>query len=426
MGRCEGCKRGRDTDMIREKLWFQEPISTAMDILTIFVSYVFAVYIRYEVMESKPGIDTLSAPYLLIALAYGAIIASLLGYVRRTRGTGKGSGLGYGLFAINAVGCLFLLAFLYTIGELYFSRWALVLFWLISSALLILKDMALTAAFTRKQRHLSREKRVVVIGSGRNCGDYIRAVGFDAACDFSIVGYVGERSHTFFDCRFEQSGDEQEDEDAGWLGGYTDAETILERRAPDEVVFALEGGEMDVLDRLQPIVRKLGIKASMVPDFGRHIPANAVMRNIDGMKVIDLCEGQEKRESGIFGLGLTLSSVFLILMLVIKRFSIGNMGRFYLYEAYRCFIFAMAGSFLFFNVRKALEGKRFGSTAAALIAILAGTAAIFLYEAAYTRGEGFSRDIGYDLKMTLAAIAACWAMKAAVDHIAKDDHLIMM
>lgn len=402
--------------MVRDRLRFQGFISTVADVLAAFVSYVLAVYIRYHILESKPGLNTLSIPYLLIALAYSVIIASILGYVRQSGG--QGSGMEYGLFAINAVGCLFLLAFLYTIGEQYFSRWALVLFWLISSALLFLKDIVLTLAFKKRQRAVSRKTRVVVIGSGRNCSDYIRAAGYEDSCDFTIVGYIGEKSRMFFGCRFEKDG--------GWLGRYSEAEAVLERAMPDEVVFAPEDGELGILEKLLPVVRKLGIRACLVPGFGRYIPEHAAVRRIDGLKVIDLEEGQEKTASGIYGLGLTLSVVFLILMLIIKRFHIGNVGSFGPYEAYRCFIFAVAGYFLFFCLKGLLKDRRHGNTAAAMGTALAGTATILLYEAAYTQGVKFARDAGFDLKMTLAVIAVCWAVSAIVEHMSKDDYSILM
>lgn len=142
-------------DMIREKIKFQKLINMTTDVLAIFISYVIAVYVRYEIMESQPGLNTLSAPYLLIALSYSFIVASVLSFVRSQKETDKRNYEQYGLFSINAIGCLFLLAFLYTIGELYFSRWALVLFWLVSSAMLVIKNVFLTELFAGKTREIS-------------------------------------------------------------------------------------------------------------------------------------------------------------------------------------------------------------------------------------------------------------------------------
>ena len=273
--------------MVRERIKFQGLISMVTDIAVIFASYVIAVYIRYEVMESQPGLNTLSAPYLLIALAYSFIVANVLGFARSQKKDGPGDYGQCGLFSINAIGCLLLLAFLYTVGELYFSRWALVLFWLISSVLLFLKNISLEAFFGRKARELSKNHRVVVIGSGENCSSYIRAVDFDRTCDLNIVGYIGRRPDIFFDHDFEYGGSGEEDEE-GWLGGYTEAEGILNRFSPDEVVFALEDDEMGILDELLPAVKKMGIKASLVPSFGRHLPADAVINHRDGISIIDL------------------------------------------------------------------------------------------------------------------------------------------
>ena len=41
--------------------------------IVIFVSYIIAVFIRYRILDSKPGVAALSVPYLMVALIYRAV-----------------------------------------------------------------------------------------------------------------------------------------------------------------------------------------------------------------------------------------------------------------------------------------------------------------------------------------------------------------
>lgn len=414
--------------MIREKVRFQEIISVVTDVLTIFISYVLAVYIRYEIMDSQPGLNTLSAPYLLIAMAYSIIIASILQYVRKSRER-KPAGGEYGLFSINAIGCLFLLAFFYIIGELDFSRWALVIFWLISSFLLILKSILLTVIFDKKQLELTGKMRILLVGGGEVTRTYINSVCWDTACDFHILGYVGDKTGIFFDYDFEGTGKNaeargkmtlQDIASAGWLGNYEDLENVLQKTMPDEVVFTLEDAELGRLSELLVIARKSNVKVSMVPSFGRYIPENAAIHKIDEIKVIDLCGGRKEAANDMHKLGLTLSVVFLMLMLIIKQFKIGNLESFRMYEDYRSFIFAMTGFFVY-NSMRIDRVRKYGSTLKAALTVLISAVIIGGFEVVYSQGVELMQNIGQDLLMTVIVIGICWCVRIAADFISRDD-----
>lgn len=410
--------------MIREKVKFQELISVVTDALTVFISYVLAVYIRYEIMDSNPGLDTLSAPYLLIAAAYSIIIASVLSFIRQSREAKTGEYSDYGLFSTNAIGCLVLLAFLYIIGELYFSRWALILFWLISSVFLIFKSMFMTRMFDKKQFELTKNIRVVVVGSGDLTRDYINSICWDSASGFNIVGYVGDKSNIFFDYDFDSADGVEDVSLKGWLGDYADFESIIKKVNPNEVVFALEDKELVRLPELISIAKKYDLKAAMVPSFNKYIPSDAVIRRIDEIKVIDFCPpDMEDSSNGIYNLGLTLSAVVLTLMLVIKMFKIGNLKSFGIYETYRNFLFAMAGFFLFCSLKTVFKEKKYANIIRAMVSFVISTVVIIIYELFYPDGVKLMSNIMSDLKMTSIVIVICWIAKEIADYVSKDDSL---
>jgi len=403
--------------MIRERLKYQNAIHVITDVMTILLSYILAVFIRYEIMSSKPGLDTLSAPYLLIALLYSLILASVFRFIRGTKGRTGGYD-GIELLSINAIGCLFLLAFFYTIGEYYFSRLALIMFWLISSAMLEIKRILLSAVFEKRYRKLTSNVKVLLVGGGAVTDQYIRSIGWDEACEFNIIGYVGKQYGIFFDYPFHEETEAGNLISQGWLGGFDDFEDVLEKEKPDEVVFAVEDEELYQLKELIPIARARQMKISIVPSFNQYIPRHAVIRRIDDISIVDLADGEEESTSGIYCVGLTLTGILLLMMLIIKRFHVGNLDSFVMYENYRCFIFSVAAFFVFqcLGVRKTKNPMT--------AAVITGTVSflfIVVYERIYTEGVGLVQNTLTDVKMTMAIVVLVWILKSIMGVISSDD-----
>lgn len=139
---------------MRERQWispFLDVACYASDFVAIMLSYVIAVVLRYRVMENDLGINALSWPYLITVMMYSFVMASVLQLMNGANGA-SGIGRKYRyrtdytsyLYVITAqlIGCPGLLSFFYVANAIYFSRIALVLFWLISSLLLIAKRYA--------------------------------------------------------------------------------------------------------------------------------------------------------------------------------------------------------------------------------------------------------------------------------------------
>jgi hypothetical protein len=407
--------------MIRGKLRFQELVNTVTDIFTIMLSYLLAAFIRYKVLDSEPGLNVFSAPYMLIAFTYSIILAVFFCYIRYTKKDNGGS-RGYGVLSVNAIGCLFLLAFFYIIGELYFSRLALILFWLISSVLLEAKWLMLDIVYNKRQSRITGNIRVLVVGGGRVAQDYISAVGGDDACNFDIIGFVGDNHGIFFNHKFSDTdtGNDEDPTKRGWLGGFGRFRDVLEGTKPDEVVFALDDDETQHLDELVPIARDMQVKSSIVPSYNRHIPENAMVSMVDGITMVDLSGGDREAHDSTYGFGLAVPLVFLMLLLIIKRFNVGYLNSFGMYEDYRCVIFAVAGFFGYQWADDILRRRRHSNTIAAVTTALAASATVLLYESAYSQWDGMGQSAAMDMVLTLAVIAATWVAKCIIDIISRD------
>lgn len=395
--------------MIREKLKYQDQFNLLTDILTVFVSYLLAVILRYKVMRSEPGLDTLSAPYLLVAFCYSIIISIIFQYTRNL--DIQEGRIGTRNIGINAVGCLFFLGFFYVIGEFYFSRIALVFFWLISSCLLEIKWSLIACLFNKVYARKTEKRRVLLVGGGEVMDQYIRAYKWNNACSFKLIGYVGKAYGIFYDDIFEVEDSEKDATKRGNVGNFDHFEEALDKYCPDEVVFALQEEEVHRLSNYIPVVNERGIPSCLVPDYIRYLPGQSSMEGSVNTVAVDLEKHGEKRSYGINLPGAAITVVFLILMLVIDRFGMGNVDGLELYDSYRAFIFGILGYFVYQSLSVRLEGIPHARSKIALFSILVLSVLICIYEPVYTHGVRTRWNIMSDVLMTVGVVSLCSLMQ---------------
>ena len=360
--------------MIREDKGHRYLVAMLTDIITVMLSYVISVVIRYQVLDSQPGINALATKYLLITLIYSFAISFLFLYTNRRN-----------VLIWNTMGSLFFFAFLFAIGEQYFSRLALFIFWIMSSLLLLIKDLILNVVTAKRTAKRTHKRRLLLVGGGDVMNDYIRSIGFDNSTDFSIIGWVGKGKGIFLDFDFEKTS-----EDIllnGFLGGFEDLEKVIVDTKPDEVVFTLDDEELYRVKELVEVVRRLGIRASVVSSVSRYLPQNVHTERIDNMTVLDMSGYKEVRSFGLYELMLGLSFTALLFILVIKKFHMGYINTFYVFESYRTILFAFCGYFGFRCLgRNQTESKKiFISGALSLVITVIG---VLIYETAYSSLDG--------------------------------------
>ncbi|EMF0354338.1 hypothetical protein JFI80_03460 [Enterococcus faecium] len=88
---------------------------------------------------------------------------------------------------------MFFLAFLYLYiaNVKYFSKWALLLFWIISCVLLLVKNAVFQ--FLLKKIGSKSHTRVLVVEDGNLAKEYGLAMLSDPDADANIIGYVKDR-----------------------------------------------------------------------------------------------------------------------------------------------------------------------------------------------------------------------------------------
>ena len=250
-------------------------ISAAADAVLIFVSYLIAVGLRFDVLDGYVTISMGSRFFLALIFLY-ALVAVLvyagfhLYQAYRIRRLWRDAGV---VMIVNALSILALMAVLFTLRIIDFSRGTLVLFWGISSMFVILKMLLvdrIRKAWIRQEKFLTH---VIVVGNGKNARNYIREVAAKPELGIRVDGYVSKAVR-------EELGKN--------LGSYEEIGEILEKGSYDELVVALEPHEISFMPEILKAAEKEGTRVGMIPMYNEYYPTHPTIESIGETKLVDL------------------------------------------------------------------------------------------------------------------------------------------
>ena len=391
----------------------------------IFASYLLAVVVRYRILRSEPGVDALSAPYLLIALAYSILLATTFDYEEPPRWLQSESNITslYQIISKNAIGCLLLLSAFYMAGIVYFSRWALLLFWVISSfGLVVLKEI-IYSRIARRRASGEDCCSVLIIGSGRMAEKYIQSIAQNPQLGIRIAGYFGEdgRLGTDTDSIFNKG--EYSEPVIQWFGAYDPAElrrTVKEQNI-DELLIAEQGFDDRAVEEILLLAHENGIRTNMSIHYSLLVAGESKIKDLGSVKLVGLNESAEEKTN--FTTGVVVTAAFLLLMMVMKKFNMGAMDTLKGFEAYRCIIFALFSFFLFLNLGRMFERKKRGLIKRVILSFGVSICFVLVFETVYS--SAVADNIRLDTLVVTAVMFACLIFAGVAEMIAKSDFILI-
>ena len=205
------------------------------------------------------------------------------------------------------------IALLYVVQIINFSRWALAIFLVLDFLIVLLKRFIL-----RKTLHSFREKgynrkHVLIVGSGNAARDYLRTISEQRWLGYNCAECVSDSPL----------------EGVKLLGGYGDLLGILEDKSYDEVVCALDNSDISRLSGVVEACELTGTKISVIPSIYKYMSATPAidmvgdipLLNIRRIPLDNIGNAAMKRAMDIVGalvLLILTSPVLLVSMLVIK------------------------------------------------------------------------------------------------------------
>ena len=393
------------------------------DAIVVFFSFVLSVIIRYKVMDVEPGINALSAPYLLVAVLYSFMVAASLLVVHASEKylyrAYQGDVLKDCYF--NTISCLLLLCFFYIAGIGYFSRLAMIMFWVISTIAIYGKKMILKRVLYYIRSKGKNRIHVLIVGEGDIANRYIQSVDIMPELGINIIGYLsdGARKADGYKVLHEN----QRMDKPNWIGYYTDYNEIIDKNDVNEVIIATEDFTDINLREMLEFAKSRDIRVSIVPSFSSLLTNKVIIKEIGDTSLI--CLNSETKPKTMFVFGLLICAVLLFLMLVLSAFPLvdNTLSKVKDYESYKCVVFGFACLLLNFTLYPDVNNSVLHSVLISL-GVSFGTVVCynFFFFVISRRWIGMAEDI-----MAIIIVSAvCFIMKKLFELVRRNDGALIL
>ncbi len=259
--------------MIKENQTLLNRLHVLSDGLIVYASLPAAFYLRFYVMEGGIVGVPLS-DHLILGLAMMVIeliTFAAFGLYRSYRGKRLGVEIKRLLFA-SLIDAAILLSILFINREMYYSRIALALSFVISTVLLISKRIAMRTFLRRMRERGYNQKHVLLIGDGVMAKRYLNEVISDKQLGYCVDGVVAQVGI----------------EGVGFLGNYDQLDEILEKLNPDEAVCAISPEEYSNLPGIINACESAGIRLSIIPFYVQYVKSKTQYDSVNEIPLLHI------------------------------------------------------------------------------------------------------------------------------------------
>lgn len=261
--------------MIKENQKILNYIHVFTDGIVIFLSFPIAFWIRFEVFQ---GI--ISVPFEnYVMLAAGYTIIQLFTYAAfGLYQSFRKSRLWKELLCLwegTALDAVLLLGWLFLMRDIHYSRWTLAIAFSLILSSLSLKRLVLRVTLRRYRQKGYNLKHVIIVGSGTMAQRYLREIMTSRDLGYNPVGYVADRA-------------EPDMAQIPLLGNCGRLDILLEWYRPDEVVAALEAGELSEIPLVIEACEKAGVRLSIIPFYASYMPSHPQFDDLNGILMLNM------------------------------------------------------------------------------------------------------------------------------------------
>lgn len=298
--------------MLQEQSRFFQRLLFVADFVVVSVGWISAYYVRFELFRAFP--PPLQPPewlplsrylgFLPWVLLVSTLVFSLSGLYAPDRAQ-RLSRLVFSVAKAVLLGLLVLAASLSFYRDLYFSRLHMLLFGVITPALMIGIRFVFFSVLRRARRQGRHLRRVLIIGAGDAGRKLENAFRQYPWMGFDVVGFL----------------DDHKKNDLDVLGATADAVSILNRyeKAGTPIDYVYIALPLSVMGRIERLVDELSTHLAhvyLVPDLFQFDIINSRVTDVDGLPVIHLIDEAplEFRRLVKRWFDILLSSLFLLVV----------------------------------------------------------------------------------------------------------------
>lgn len=244
------------------------------DACLIWVAYRIAIWLRLFAFHGTDNADMTGRVMSISVLLFGLLVSVMIGALLSDQNhviqrTDRSYMV---IFTVNLVGIFLFVIFLFLVREMDFSRWALFLFWIISTLFLWIEYAIENHVVASYWDKIVSPQKILVVGNGYGAQKYIEAMDKQVLKSGTVIGYLGYPKANVSGC----------------LGPYEQLSEVLEEKEPDQLVIALEPHEVGFMQEILRIADKEGIAVYIIPFFNEYYPKNPVTETIGDVNLVDL------------------------------------------------------------------------------------------------------------------------------------------
>lgn len=265
--------------MIKDNQQALNKIYILIDILIMFISFIYAWLIRFEIFPPQNSIWWPLNHYIkfmIYLVPLYILVYSLTGVYSPMRQIRLRFEL-WNFFKANTISILTFPIILYLLHEIDISRYFIVLFYLIH----IFFGWTFRF-FLRKFLHTARrkgfnQKHILLVGYSPAAESYIDRLRTNPQWGYRIFGILDDEKSTGTSYR-----------DVSVLGRIEELRRLTTEHTFDEIAITLKLKDYSKLEGIVAVCEKSGVHTQFVPDYNNVIPTTAKTEDIDGLPVINI------------------------------------------------------------------------------------------------------------------------------------------
>ena len=268
--------------MIKDNQKYFNRIHLFVDALVVAASYILAWYLRFEssLFYNDPSIGVLPIQTYFQAL-YIIIPGYVLLYYYFNLYTPKRATVHkYAIIRIvqaNTIGLIFLIVYLYVVGQIDFSRSMIAMFYGINILLTTLfrSLIRMTLQFFRKKGY--NLKYILLVGYSRAAEEYITRINANPQWGYVVRGILDDSvpAGTMY-------------KGVKVLGTIGNLLYILPQSQLDEIAITLSLKDYDRLERIVDLCEKSGVHTKFIPDYTSLFPSMPYTEDLMGLAVVNI------------------------------------------------------------------------------------------------------------------------------------------
>ena len=266
--------------MIKENQKHFNRLQVAIDAFVIAVSYFMAWFLKFHLPFLSDGGGRL--PFRIYMSALLLIVPGyLLLYYACSLYTPKrvqGRRLEFSnIWKANTIGMFLLLAVLYLIKLMDFSRHVIFIFYVVNICMEILSRTLIRVGLRKMRASGYNQKHILLVGYSRACEEYIDRILANPQWGYQIRGILDDNV---------AAGTEYKGIKV--LGRIANLMVILPQNHLDEIAITLGLSEYFRLEEIVALCEKSGVHTKFIPDYNRIIPTKPYTEDILGLPVINI------------------------------------------------------------------------------------------------------------------------------------------